>query len=94
MITTEFKLAVVGGIGVLVEVGSAVCVDVTVGAARVSVCVPVGRGVSVGNGLGAKNVEVGNGVKVGKSKSNNAVGVVAVPSLVGTPGLGRTLGLR
>ena len=67
-----------------VTVGSAVPVDV--GWVRVGAGVPVGGEVSVGSAV-AKGC-VGNGVKVGKSKSNRGVGV-APPSWLGkSTGLG------
>ena len=46
----------------------------------------MGGGVSVGNAV--EGGKVGNGVKVAKSKLNNAVGVACVPSLGKTMGLG------
>ena len=47
----------------------------------------MGEEVNVGNGVGTKNVEVGNGVKV--RKSNKPVGVTCVPSVGKMTGLGR-----
>lgn len=41
----------------------------------------------MGNGVGTKNVDVGNGVKV--RKSNKPVGVASVPSVGKRTGLGR-----
>jgi hypothetical protein len=74
----------VGGTTVAVLVGMRVAV--AAGAVGVGAEVCVGGGVREGNGLGGGRV--GNGVKVGKSKSNSDVGV-GPPSRVGnTPGLG------
>ena len=42
----------------------------------------------MGNGVGTKSVDVGNGVKVGKSKPNKGVGLACVPSVGKRTGLG------
>ena len=58
--------------------GGTVCVPVGRGVAE-AVGIPVGEAVNVGNGVGTKEVDVGNGVKV--RKLNKPVGVVCVPSV-------------
>ena len=45
----------------------------------------------MGNGVGTKGVNVGNGVKVGKSNPNKGVGVASVPWVGRTTGLGTGL---
>jgi hypothetical protein len=89
MITTGLALVGVaeGVIGVAVAEG--IEVAVAVGAMDVAVSVKVSEGVRVGNALGKGSV--GNGVEVGKSNSNKAVGVASVPEVVGKIlGLGTT----
>ena len=73
-------MAVDVGIGVWVAVGDelGVCVSVAVGSD-----VRVGKAVAKG--------KVGKGVKVGKSKSNRAVGVACVPKVGILFGLGATV---
>ena len=81
----------VGGgvlVGTGVEVAGGVFVTVTVGeSVGEAVAMPVGEAVNVGNGVGTKDVDVGNGVKV--RKSNKPVGVTGVPSVGKRKGLGR-----
>ena len=88
-ISTEPVLEAVGDATVAVAVGRAVAV-----AAAGDVCVgtglSVGRGVSEGNGVA--NGRVGNGVNVGKSKSNNAVGVAWISPVGKIFGLGTAVG--
>jgi hypothetical protein len=101
IITTErtFVAVAVGGGFVAVGTGDAdavapgVDVPVPVAANGVGVWVAAGEGVRVGNAVGTKAVEVGNGVNV--EKWNKGVGVACVPSVGKTVGLGRILeGLR
>ena len=94
MISTNLTLVAVAvtvfvGIGVAVAAGTVgVCDIVPVGeGVAETVGMPVGEEVNVGNGVGAKNVDVGNGVKV--RKSNKPVGVTCVPSVGKRTGLGR-----
>jgi hypothetical protein len=97
IISTERTLVAVavGGGFVAVGTGDAVGIDVPVPVAAngVGVWVPVGEDVRLGNAVGTKAVEVGNGVNV--EKWNKEVGVTCVPSAGKTVGLGGTLeGLR
>lgn len=76
-------VAVFVGNGVAVG-GGMVCVPVGRGVAE-AVGIPVGEAVNVGNGVGKKEVDVGNGVKV--RKLNKPVGVICVPSIGKMTGL-------
>jgi hypothetical protein len=99
IISTERTLVAVAGGFVALGTGDAdavpvgIAVPVAVGTDGAGVWVPVGEGVRLGNAVGTKAVEVGNGVNV--EKWNKAVGVACVPSVGKTVGPGGILeGLR
>lgn len=77
------------GKGVIDTVGAIGLGAIGLGALGVSVSVPVGTAVKVGNAVGGGSV--GNGVKVTEPKLNKEVGVAATPWLGKTTGLGTAL---